>query len=156
QVDNVDVHWTLNGAPQPPISITTPIDSVVSPNNWTEVHLGEIMVPYGTNTTIKAWTHLPNGVVDSFNENDTLLAVFSAPRQGIDFPPLPDTVICEGDVITYNPQGNFPGSYYVWSHGHLGQNAQISDAGQYWVWVYNDDACEVKDTFSVSVEPYPS
>src|SRR5690606_24345940 len=95
-ITNVEVHWTLNGVPQTPHTITATIPDVYNTNNFYDLILTNTVVSYGTPTQLKVWTHLPNGVVDTVNDNDTLLVAISPPRQGIEFPPLPDTVICEG------------------------------------------------------------
>lgn len=67
------VHWTMNGVAQPTLMLPAmnldtfralnPYDTIVTLGNYT----------FATQPVVlKAWTHLPNGVADTMNLNDTL------------------------------------------------------------------------------------
>ncbi|UTW63313.1 T9SS type A sorting domain-containing protein [bacterium SCSIO 12741] len=73
QMDSVQVHWTVNGVTQPMIHLRSLLDTLGGnlPND-TLLHLGNINFPADSLIHLKIWTSLPNGVVDSINDNDTL------------------------------------------------------------------------------------
>lgn len=73
RINNVQVHWTLDGVAQPYVSYNTLIDTQgsVAGNNAT-VTLGNVTYS-NTARTIKAFTSLPNSVADTVNNDDTLV-----------------------------------------------------------------------------------
>lgn len=78
-LDSVRVYWELDGTPQTPVYVTTPIgvyNSSVS--HELEVTLGSAFFG-NTPRTIKAWTALPNGVADTINFDDTVSMVTGSP-----------------------------------------------------------------------------
>ncbi|MEX0965928.1 MAG: hypothetical protein WD077_01725, partial [Bacteroidia bacterium] len=115
KLDSVEVHWTLDGVPQTPVSVTTAIDTAgSSTGHELEVTIGN-NIAFGTSPrVIKAWTVLPNGVADTVNFDDTLttrvVAIISGisstqespfqGRAGAGTASSPDTV-CVGDTVTY-------------------------------------------------------
>ncbi|MEQ8360468.1 MAG: T9SS type A sorting domain-containing protein [Cytophagales bacterium] len=76
QVNNYTVNWTWNGTPETPILVTTPLDTINgSGANSAQITLGNKLIT-GTNT-LKVWTSVPNGAVDTVNVNDTLEVTLS-------------------------------------------------------------------------------
>ncbi|MFA6060283.1 MAG: T9SS type A sorting domain-containing protein [Taibaiella sp.] len=81
-INIIQVHWTLNGTAQTPVTYSTPINTLVSPQgNVADVLLGNVNFTAAP-TVIKAWTHLPNGVADTVNVNDTLEVTVAASLSG--------------------------------------------------------------------------
>lgn len=71
-INNVDIHWELNGVAQTPVSHATPIDTPGSTaGNTATVILGTHNFTGGA-VQLKAYTTNPNGVTDTVNNNDTL------------------------------------------------------------------------------------
>src|SRR5690606_24735968 len=55
-IDTVQVHWSLNGVLQSPVTHTTTIDGTsTSNNNTANINLGQRFLAYGISYTIKAW-----------------------------------------------------------------------------------------------------
>src|SRR5690606_23620031 len=73
-LNNVKVNWSVDGVLQPQISHTTSIP--VGGNAI--VQLGNINFPASVAKTIKVWTSLPNGIADTVNGDDTLVATRTA------------------------------------------------------------------------------
>ncbi len=73
-INNVDIHWELNGVAQPVVNYTTPIDTLGSVGgNTASVVLGNHTFTGGP-VQLKVYTSNPNGVADTVNGNDTLYA----------------------------------------------------------------------------------
>ncbi|MFA7273024.1 MAG: T9SS type A sorting domain-containing protein [Crocinitomicaceae bacterium] len=73
-LNSVTINWSINGVPQTPYSLTTPLDTINGAGiNNTTITLGTLVV--NGNTTVKAWTTAPNSVSDPANGNDTLQLV---------------------------------------------------------------------------------
>jgi hypothetical protein len=82
-ISNVTIEWELDGTPQAPVSWSTPIDTFGSVDgNSAIVTLGSITFTSGSSHTIKAWTSMPNGIVDTFNNNDTITATIKPALSG--------------------------------------------------------------------------
>jgi|GEM_PF-700513 len=157
-VNNVTVHWTIDGVAQAPVNYTTPIDmenTIAGPD--AEVVLGVVVFPYNSPLTIAAWTSMPNGVNDTNGENDSTSRTITAELQGItDFNIIPaDTLICEGDSITMDAGLHPNDPVYVWSEGSVMQHLTVAAGGAYWVTVQNADGCSATDTVNVTVHPDP-
>ena len=83
QLDSVIVNWEFNGVVQPSINYTTLLDTLNSPNgNTVSLFLGTESFTSGAPNTIKVWTSMPNGVADTSNFNDTIVAVKAASLDG--------------------------------------------------------------------------
>lgn len=81
-INNIQVQWSLNGVAQPTVTYTTPINTLSSPSgNTANILLGNVAFTAAP-TVIKAWTHLPNGVADTINVNDTLEVTVAASLSG--------------------------------------------------------------------------
>lgn len=81
-INNLQVQWSLNGVAQPTVTYTTPINTLSSPlGNTATITLGTVNFTT-TPMVIKAWTHLPNGVADTVNTNDTLQVTVAASLSG--------------------------------------------------------------------------
>lgn len=79
-IDSLQLHWTVNGAPQPVLNYTHTLTSIASTagQHTDTVLLGNIFIPSGSPTIIKVWTALPNGMADTVNTNDTIIKSFQA------------------------------------------------------------------------------
>ncbi|MES2560605.1 MAG: LamG-like jellyroll fold domain-containing protein [Bacteroidota bacterium] len=76
-IANVNVHWELDGTPQPSFTITNPLDTSGHPTNISDTILNLGAISFAPNQTrnIVIWTALPNGVADTLTSNDTLRIV---------------------------------------------------------------------------------
>lgn len=82
-INNVDIHWEINGIAQPTIAYTTAIDTFGSATgNTAIVNLGNYTFPAG-NTNIKVYTSLPNGATDNINHDDTLTLSITPSMNGV-------------------------------------------------------------------------
>lgn len=156
-IDSVDIYWTVDGVPQPPVSYNAaPIGNVVSGSNTAIIPLGSVFFATAAPVQIKAWTYMPDGLPDEVAANDTVSKPISAGLQGVEVNILPgDTTICQGTNIVLDA-GNYPGNpIYIWSNGTLNQTVTVNNAGTYSVKVQNTDGCFDRDTIVVSVYPNP-
>jgi parallel beta-helix repeat protein len=81
-INTIQVQWTLNNVAQPTVTYNTPINTLSSPQgNVADVLLGNVNFTAAP-TVIKAWTHLPNGIADTINVNDTLEVTVAASLSG--------------------------------------------------------------------------
>ena len=157
-VNNVQVHWAVNGIVQPFITHTTPIDmenTASGPD--AEIILGEVDFPYNTPQLVSVWTRMPNGVTDTYDGNDSTTRLITAELLGInDFAIVPgDTTICVGDMLTLDAGEHPKNPIYIWSNGILDQWLNVTTSGTYIVKVQNTDGCTAGDTVAVSFHPDP-
>lgn len=68
-IDSVRVFWKVNGVTQPDTFVKAPI----AIRGFMDVPLGSISFTSGESKTLKIWTSLPNGAIDPFQNNDTLV-----------------------------------------------------------------------------------
>ncbi len=108
-IDSVEVHWEVNGVPQPPATYVGSLDTIGGTNPPSaQVNLGSYTF---TNATyhIKAWTANPNGIPDLSNDNDT---VFSVVQSSLP-PPTGLTVIdSSATTVTFSWTGG--SSAHTW------------------------------------------
>jgi hypothetical protein len=79
QIDSVEIHWSINGVLQAPYAHLTLLDTVSGQGPSTAtVTLGSVTLLVNTTDTFKAWTSLPNSVMDTVNFNDTLAKVVTS------------------------------------------------------------------------------
>ncbi len=72
QISPVTVNWTVNGAVQTPVVYTGTLDTINGTgNNTAQVTLGTFSV--NAPVQIEAWTSMPNNVVDTVNNNDSVI-----------------------------------------------------------------------------------
>jgi len=64
----------------------------------------------------------------------------------------PDTTICQGTTITFNP-GQFIS--YLWSTGYTGSTLTTGTGGEYWVRVENNNDCVARDTVMLYIDSLP-
>jgi hypothetical protein len=77
-VTSFNIYWTVNGSIQTPYVFSGFLDS----NATTQVNLGNYSFPVGTNRVIRAWTNLPNNVVDTLPNNDSASKSIAAALNG--------------------------------------------------------------------------
>lgn len=152
-LNSANVNWSVDGVLQAPVTLPSPLpgymDSAV-------VVLGNAHVPGTAPVAIKAWTSMPNGVLDSDPNDDTLNTTIVAALQGVDVAVSPgDTTICQGTTIVLDAGTHQGNPIYIWENGSLEQTRSISNAGMYIVKVQTDEGCFDKDTVYVSVYPDP-
>ncbi len=82
QLTSVNIHWAINGLPQPTLAWTGLLDTLTQPSRVTNVTLGNR--PFASNTpyTLSFWTTMPNGVPDTSRKNDSLVATVKAAISG--------------------------------------------------------------------------
>jgi parallel beta-helix repeat protein len=148
-INSINVHWSINGVIQTPVVITTNIAA----NTTTAVTLGQANFPLNTAVLIKAWTSLPNGVIDNAPIDDSsslsLQATYSVM---VDLGN--DTAVCEGTSLFFDA-GN-TGASYLWSNGSTTQTININSNGSHSVRVTLNDGCVGRDTITVNHHPSPT
>ena len=83
QISGVTVNWSVNGSLQTPLTYTSLLDTAGgSGASAAQVTLGTYSFP-STPIVIKAWTSLPNSVVDTSRGNDTSTVTKSPSMGGI-------------------------------------------------------------------------
>jgi hypothetical protein len=147
-INTVNVHWSLNGVLQTPVTYT----GSIAAQGTAVVSLGNGLFLPGTPVVIKAWTHLPNGLADPFNYNDTLL-ITTQSSTSIPVNLGPDAAICTGASYTLN--AGYPGSIYLWDDNSNQQTRTVNQAGTYYVRVTALDGCLGVDTFNLTLRPLP-
>lgn len=81
-INNVQIHWTIDGVAQPIVNFTTPIYTLTNPlGNTAVATLGNVNFTT-TPIEIKAWTYLPNGANDTINANDSITVTMAASLSG--------------------------------------------------------------------------
>lgn len=78
QVTSFNAYWTVNGSIQNPFSFTGVLDTLTE----TSINLGSFPFTLGVPRTIRVWTSLPNGVVDTLPNNDTSQRTITAALNG--------------------------------------------------------------------------
>jgi PKD repeat protein len=114
-LDSIRVNWSVDGVKQKTIYVKSKIDTIRSTaGNTLDLKLDSVFNLSKGRHVIKAWTSHPNGVADTLNLDDTLVAVVNAEVTGakIDYAKpfqgkkgqgtaaWPDTV-CASDTINY-------------------------------------------------------
>ena len=101
QIDSVEVHWEVDGVSQTTFKYNQVLDSLTGAGKSSDVvTLGTVNFAFGVPRTIKYWTALPNGVIDTINDNDTLEVIRFSSLSGTytvgsgarDFPTLDSAV----------------------------------------------------------------
>jgi PKD repeat protein len=83
QVDTFTVNWTVNGTPQTPVISYAVLDTILGTGSITaQVSLGTISVSAGVIYDIKAWTSLPNNLIDPDKTNDSSESKFKLGLSG--------------------------------------------------------------------------
>ncbi len=120
ELDSAYINWTVNGKIQHPFYWTGNLD----PDQITTVLLANDSFIGGVDT-IKAWTSLPNGSIDSFPANDSakiILTVYPRPLART----IRDTTICPGVQIAIGDSSK-AGHYYLWSSNPGGFSSTLSN-----------------------------
>lgn len=147
-VDSFLYSYVYDNVTYGPFAHRTPVaiaDSVA-------LKIGHIAVPYNLIKPLRIITSMPNGVVDGDRNNDTLTLNMVASIEGITIKPFSDTVICKDGSIMLNAGYN-PNCDYTWSNGQQTQAVTINQPGTYWLFAYNTQGCEWRDTFEVDLAP---
>ncbi len=73
-INNLQVHWTVNGTPQTAYNYTTPLNPAYTstPKYMDTITLANFTFTPGVLYNFKVWTTLPNNTVDPVNGNDTI------------------------------------------------------------------------------------
>lgn len=128
-INNVQVHWLLDGVAQTPISYTTPIAQLGSPGgNEAIITLGNVTFANAART-IKAWTTMPNGVADTINYDDTLAVTMHSALSGVytiggTTPDYPGINAAAADLNNYGVCG--PVTFNIRNGTYTGQQAVIN------------------------------
>jgi len=121
-INSVNIGWTLNGVPQTPISYTSTIYTLGSPQgNEAIITLGNVSFPTSAGINFVAYTYSPNGVTDPAPGDDTLKFTIKPSLNGTytiggttpDYPTVVDAIkdlnqfgIC-GPVVFNIRDGNY-------------------------------------------------
>jgi PKD repeat protein len=83
-INSGEVQWSVNGAAQTPVTITTPIDTFGGAgSNTATIQLASLNFAAGTLYKLKVWTAMPNGNVDSNPADDTLQTIVGQGLNGV-------------------------------------------------------------------------
>lgn len=83
QIDSVQVHWTYNGVAQTMVHHKTKLDTIGGAGAYlAQISLGSKTLVNGKTDTLVVWTSLPNGVNDTANSDDTLVAYINPSMSG--------------------------------------------------------------------------
>jgi hypothetical protein len=84
QIDSVMVNWSKNGTLQTPIHLRTLLDTAGGAGSTSSiVNLGLHTFTAGVTDTFTVWTTMPNGVVDTTSNNDTVVANIKPSLTGV-------------------------------------------------------------------------
>ena len=147
-ISSMQVNWSLNGVLQTPVTYT---GNLVS-NASAAVSLGNGLFLPSSAVTIKAWTSLPNGLVDGYNVNDTL-TITTQSSTSVPVNIGPNDSICIGNTLTLD--AGYPGSTYLWDNNTTAQTRTIQNAGTYYVRLTAFDGCIGVDTMKLALRPLP-
>jgi PKD repeat protein len=152
-INSANINWSLNGVLQTPVTLSAPL---VNTFDSTTVVLTNMYFADTTQTALKVWTSLPNGVNDTYHADDTLATTIGAKLLGVNAHIKPgDTTICSGSTISLDA-GAFPKSpIYIWNNGQITESINVSQPGLYSVTVQNTDGCFGTDTVNITVHPDP-
>lgn len=133
-LSNAEIHWTLNGSPQPVHYWSGLLaDSALSASDTIRYY----QPPAAGNYTVTAWCEMPNNNGDTVNGNDTIS--FDFYLKPYDLPELGnDTFLCQGDIYYLYP-GNY--SAYLWSDGSSNDTLAVGYFGTYTVTVTDTGNC---------------
>lgn len=129
-INNVQVHWLLDGVAQTPISYTTALAPLGSPSgNEAIITLGNVAFANAART-IKAWTTMPNSVTDTVNYDDTLSVTMHAALSGIytiggASPDYPSINAAAADLNDYGVCG--PVTFNIRNGTYTGQQAALNN-----------------------------
>lgn len=151
-INTVQVHWTLNGTAQPPVTYTGVLGGIGNPNVSATVTLGNGLFLPNVPTIIKAWTTMPNGLADPVNYNDTL-EISVQPATSLPVNLGPDAAICIGSSLSLD--AGTLGTSFLWDNGSVNQTRNVTAAGTYHVKVTGLDGCIGIDTFHLSLRQLP-
>lgn len=147
-LDSVTIQWSMGGIPQTPI---TPILNLGAGQS-VDINMGSYNYSTNGNINLIAYTSLPNGMIDTNLNNDTLnhvIMVYSLPVVNLG----PDTILQSNQSILLDA-GTIYNSY-LWSTGDTNQTLLVnignSGLGQsdYWVKVVDSNGCTGTDTISI-------
>jgi hypothetical protein len=71
-INRVELHWSVDGVLQSPVTVTTPLTAFGTPGSEAEVQLGNVLFAPRVQRNIRVWTTGPNGAPDGRVANDTL------------------------------------------------------------------------------------
>lgn len=150
QITSVTVEWSINGAVQTPTTYTSLIDTANGSGfDTARVVLGNANI--NTATTIKAWTSMPNIVLDTSNYDDTLEIMIAAPA--VASAAVSADVSCNGlsdGIATVSASGGTAPYTFNWSNGDVTATSINLAAGQYFVTITDSTGCTDVDTVLVS------
>ncbi len=82
-INNVQVHWSVDGILQTPVTWNTPVSNLAVNAAASEVEVTLGSVSFGRPVrVVKAWTTLPNGSADPVAVNDTISVLLKAGMDG--------------------------------------------------------------------------
>lgn len=146
-LNTVTVNWEVGGQLQPPVTYNNPIDTLNGQNpNTAQLSLGSFNFQNLPDTTIRAWTSMPNGVQDTVPFNDTAVAnvdINFAVVQVISSQPPTCPDVADGQAIVTSLGGTPPFEFF-WSSGDTGTNVSSLPSGNIEVVII--DALGCRDT----------
>ena len=155
QINSLNIDWTFGGVAQPTVSYSSLLDTFGGVGNSVDtVNLGTINIT--GNSELVAWTSMPNGNMDTINNNDTASLVIDSVIT-IELDLGPDVAVCSGSFILLENLGsNQVYSSYTWSTGASTPTIITNTPGTYSVSVtYGPPQCFAADQIIVTSAPTP-
>ena len=117
-LDSVQVNWSVNGVLQTPIMNHVVLNSSLNSTTFsTVVTLGNYNFTANQIDTLKIWTSLPNGGIDTINYNDTIWE-YVTPTNYI--ATSSSNAACAGDplIVTLSPEDGYNTGDITWQYSN--------------------------------------
>lgn len=151
QINNLTIHWTVNGAFQGSVAYSQLLDTANGTGQSVDtVTLGTINFINSGSYNIKAWTINPNSQFDTINYNDTS----SISLTGTNYPTSTlggDTTICPDQPLNLVASSSGPDSL-IWNDTVKTNSRIVTTPGTFTVEIYKN-GCLTEDSITVSVHP---
>jgi len=157
ELDSVKINWSLNGKLQVPYKWT----GALAKDKDTLVTIGTFNFSAGIDT-IKAWTSMPNGKIDSVPLNDSskicdTIVAYPTPNAG------GNKSICKGDSIKIGAS-SIGGHSYSWTSNPLGYSSTLNNPTvkpavttvDYLTETTAKGGCSKVDSVKITVNPLPN
>jgi len=156
KIDSLKIGWTINRILQTPVKFT----GTLKPDSFFTVNLGSASFPSGSDT-IFAWTYLPNGIVDSFANNDSSNIILTInPSPNLDAGG--NKSICNGTSVVLG-RSSITGHKYSWTSNPLGFTSTSANptvnptlsTSYYLSETITATGCSANDTEKITVNAIP-
>jgi len=156
EIDSVNISWSVNRV----MHAQYDWKGKLAPDSSVIVNLGNDSFPIGIDS-LKCWTLMPNGAIDSVPANDSSLIVFTVNALPL-APTGPPKTICENSVVTLGSAAT-TGDVYSWTSKPSGFNSTdanppvkpLKSTRFYLTEVIAATGCSKMDSVLITVIPKP-